>query len=122
MIEEEQAKRKAEEIKDILKRKFNQEAQVDERRLRWEGKYYKLTWSTLGRGKWSTFLSVCTRGWLKIHERNPSKHPIPYKDHLDNLVSKGFRIIGEDTDGLSYVDWDIPNLAEFVKLQFEYYT
>ncbi|MBU0477669.1 hypothetical protein KKC91_03780 [bacterium] len=122
MIEKEDAKGKAEEIKDILvpllKRKFHQEAKVKERSMGWNRKYYKVTWNTLGR---QTFAAVDMDGYLTI---NKDRKHLVYDCHIRKLKENGFTI-KQTTHGAvdnSYVDWNIPNLEKFVKLRFECYT
>lgn len=124
MIEKEQAKTKAEQIKGILapllKQKLNQRPQVEERSDGGNRKYYKVTWSMIGR---RTFAAVNMKGHLTIHKA-PTETRITYEHHFEELEKNGFKIEHESHGRVNnrYVKWDIPNLEEFVKLQFEYYT
>ena len=124
MIEKEQAKMKAGQIKDILapllKQKLNQQPQVEERSDGGNRKYYKVTWCMIGR---RTFAAVNMKGYLTIHKA-PTESRITYERHLEKLEKNGSKIEHETHGRVNnrYVEWDIQNLEEFVKLQFEYYT
>ena len=125
-VDKEQARKKAEEIRDILtlllNEKLSEKPEVRERSDGGNRKYYTVTWRTLGR---NTFAAVNMKGQLTIH-KSPGQRTVrvTYDQHLRNLEEKGFEIGAEIHSAVNnrYVRWDIPNLKEFVKLQFKYYT